>query len=756
MPMTLPRRTVFAALAGLGLLLGLMSLRDRPAPGDRSFLAANASTILNGQEARQGSHRRLNSRLAEASSPYLQGAARQPVDWYPWSEEAFAVARQEDKPILLDIGAIWCHWCHVMDRESYENPEIASLINQFFVPIKVDRDERPDIDRRYQEGVMALTGQGGWPLTVFLTPNGEIFFGGTYFPAEDRGGRPGLKTLLPRVAQVYHDQRTEVERQASLVTEALTRAWSAPKRSGSLDSTIIDSTLADIAAQFDEEFGGFGDQPKFPQVPALLLALTRAFETGDSLALKMAAHSLKGMALGGVRDQLGGLFHRYSVDRAWRVPHFEIMLDENASLLEAYLQAYLATEDAFFRHTAEALLDGALRTLADPEGGFYASRDADVGPEDDGQYYTWSLEEAKAALTSDEWPALQRLYDITAQGEGPGGTNVLHLAAPPDRIAEEFHLPLSEVEARLQRGRAHLLAARSQRPSPQLDRTLRTDWNGLMAAALLEAVAVLGRDDARTAALKTLDRLWELAYRRDRGMAHVTRDGHSEIWGLLDDQVHMARALLKAFEVTGEARYLARAETLMTLTEDRLWDPNRGGFFDKPAVSDSLGILAHRQKPFLDGSAPAGNSMAAMVLDRLYYLTSQGAYYNLAEATLRPFAGSAPGAGMFASTYALALHYHLTYPAQAVIVGPRDDPRTRALWEAALATYRPGKVVAAYDPGQVDRNRLPPAVAAMMGPSASRIPKAYVCAGAVCAPPTSDPDRVRKLVSSFGRKPLAN
>jgi uncharacterized protein len=697
----------------------------------------------------------LTNKLATAASPYLREAARQPVAWYPWGDEPFRLARKLDRPILLDLGAIWCHWCHVMDEQTYSNPEIARLINEHFVAIKVDRDERPDIDARYQQAVQALSGQGGWPLTVFLSPEGDVFYGGGTFLPDDQYGRPGFRRLLPVLADIYRRQRDKVKAVGAEVSQALAAAEAAAQRREPLSSGLVDSIVTASVQDFDAVNGGFGHGVKFPMGGLLELALRRYAETADEGMLRIATTTLDAIAAGGIRDHVGGGFHRYATDPAWQVPHFEKLDYMNAQLLVAYLGAFQARREVRYREVAERTIEYVNRVLSDQQrGGFYAHQDADMRPGDDGGYYTWSVSEIRAVLPPEEATVIERYYGVTGPGNMPAapGRTVLHVADTREAIAQVLGVPPSTVEALVTAGTARLREARAKRPTPYVDRTIYADRNAMMISAYLEAYKVLGRDDLKVFALKSLDFLLTHLRAKDGGLYHAFANSRAHVPGFLNDDVWVARALLEAFQVTGEPRYLAAARQQMDHALRAFWDPVGGSFFDLRPEPGAIGPLTRPRKSFADSDLPSPNAVAARVLDELSYLTNVPAYHQRARHLLSAFAGAAASSGRFAAGYALAVDLDLHPPAHAVIIGPRSDPRTGALWHAALAAFRPGKLVAAYDPAHVSPKDLPPAVAAAMANSqAVGEPQAYVCVGTNCSLPTKDPAAVSTLVSTFAR-----
>ena len=582
-------------------------------------------------------HESILNLLDQSASSYLRSARHQPVQWHPWGPEAFARAQAEDKPILLDIGAVWCHWCHVMDRESYENPELAEILNQHFIAIKVDRDERPDVDARYQAAVSAISGQGGWPLTAFLTPDGKPYFGGTYFPADERYGRPGFKRVLLTMADVWRNKREEALDSAVSVMAAIEQNENFSGRGGQLNLALIDKIADSIVKQFDSRNGGFGSQPKFPHPGALDLLIETATRTGNQKAREAALLTLTKMSKGGVYDQLAGGFHRYSVDERWVVPHFEKMLYDNTELLRNYVHAYQSFAEPEFAHVAAEIIRWLDSTMTDRDrGGFYGSQDADIDLDDDGDYFTWTKAEAQAALSPEEWAVAGRYWDIGDLGDMHHNPqkNVLHIRFSVADVAREAGIPLEEAVSRLTSARARLLAARQSRLTPFIDRTLYTSWNAMAITAYLEAARVLRQDATREFALKTLDRLLVQAWDGAGELAHVIAysDGlqpASRVPGTLDDYAFTIHACVDAWLATGKIAYYNSAITLAEAMIARFFDKAAGAFVDTALETETnpvvapLGALTARRKPLQDAPTPAGNPTAASALLRLEALSGR-------------------------------------------------------------------------------------------------------------------------------------
>lgn len=699
----------------------------------------------------------LRNMLAGATSPYLRSAASQPVAWQQWGPEAFALAKRLNRPIWLDVGAVWCHWCHVMDRESYERPEIAAVLNASFVPIKVDRDERPDIDSRYQIAFQALNGGGGgWPLTMFLTPDGNPFAGATYLPPDARNGLNGIRQLAPVIARAYVEQNGKVMQLASAVRQELATARGQAASAGSLDPRLPAEVAARIGADFDSVYGGFGrrEGAKFPEDQALRLALAQGFLTGNRGLTRGALHTLNAYARSGMRDYVYGGFFRYSVNRAITVPHFEKMDYVQAGLLRAYLAAYRLTGDSAYAGVARDILryvDGVLSDRA--RGGFYAHQDADVSLDDDGSHYTWSVAQVNTAAPAPDAEAIRLAFGVEKDGEMASNPaqNVLRLVRTPAEVARTLHLSEREAAARIADGLRRLAAARAAQPAPFVEHTKFTDRNAMMVRAYLDAYETLGDTSARDFALRTLDLMLATAVQADGTVRRITASSNPTP-GLMADYAGLADALVEGYEVAGREQYLRAAERIMDRAVALFWDSAGAGFYDRAADAAAPGLLADRAKIITDTPLPADNAVAAHVLNRLYLLTSQDRWRTRAEQTLRAFAANAADRGTFVATYALAAEAQLRKPPQVVVIGPRGDARTEALATAAWRVYRPGRMVTTYDPATVALDSLPEAVA-----GAARVfrhdpvPRAYVCVAQTCAPPTISPAEVAALVRDYGR-----
>jgi uncharacterized protein YyaL (SSP411 family) len=679
----------------------------------------------------------------------------QPTRWHEWGAEAFALAKSADKPILLDIGAVWCHWCHVMDRESYESPEIAAILNENFIAVKVDRDERPDVDARYQAAVAAISGQGGWPLTVFLTPDGKPFFGGTYFPPQDAYGRPSFQRILLAISQAFREKRDEVETESDGLMHALAHSEGMQGHSGEFSPHIVEQMVQAALGAFDRDNGGFSTSPKFPHPPVIDLLLDWYARTGEEQVGRVVITTLEKMARGGVYDQLAGGFHRYSVDERWCVPHFEKMAYDNSELLKNYAHAYQATGDPFFADVARDILRWMREWLSDRErGGYYGSQDADINLDDDGDYFTWTLDEARAVLSADELAVASAHYDIGEHGEmhhNPS-KNVLWVSQPVSQIATARNATPEAVAALLSSAKQKLYAARLLRPTPFVDRTLYTNWNALCISATLQAARVLGEHEEVQFALRSLDRLLVEAWQPERGLLHIiayAEGGSSQRpAGVLDDYAFTVLACLDAYEATSDLRYFASAHQVAARMISGFCDETSGGFFDlDSAISDSVGALTARRKPFQDSPTPAGDSAAAIALLRLHALSGDLRMHELAEDTLEVFAGVAEKFGIYAGTYGLASVWMARPHIQVIVIG--EGREADALYAEALAPFALNKIVLRVKGSASLAASLPPllaeTIAAAPGVSEGRA-LALLCSGFTCQPPIHAADDLKRAL----------
>jgi uncharacterized protein len=694
--------------------------------------------------------------LAQAGSSYLRSARHQPVHWHAWGEEAFARAQAEDKPILLDIGAVWCHWCHVMDRESYENPETAALINQHFVAVKVDRDERPDVDARYQAAVSAISGQGGWPLTAILTPDGRPYFGGTYFPPGDRYGRPGFGRVLLTMAQAWRERRDDALESAGSVMAAIEHNESFSGRSGELTLALVDKIAGSALKQFDTRNGGFGSQPKFPHPSALDLLLEVAMNRDNGEAAVAFAVTLEKMARGGVYDHLAGGFHRYSVDEHWVVPHFEKMLYDNTELLRNYVHGFQSYVRQDFLVTAREIVNWLDTTMTDrARGGFYASQDADINLDDDGDYFTWTLDEARAVLDPAELEFASSYWDIGELGDmhhNPA-KNVLHVQQTLEEKAAQGG-DLEALRALRDSARQKLLAARSLRPTPFIDKTLYTGWNAMAVTAYLETARVLRLEGVEEFAQLTLNRLLDEAWDGDQILYHVIAYGEAsgsqeagqagKVPGTLDDYAFTVHAAIDAWLASGHMNFYRVAVKLADAMIARFYDRTAGAFCDSAALQDGqtpLGVLGARRAPLQDSPTPAGNPTAASALLRLEALSGRQEYRDIAEDTLGSFAGVVEHFGLYAGSYGLALERMLMDPVQVIVVG--SGPEASRLEATAVARFAVSKTVMRISPDRLTAEKLPEALEEVLPhvpPPAGAPAWALVCLGRTCLPPIADPE----------------
>ncbi|MGC3982145.1 MAG: thioredoxin domain-containing protein [Steroidobacteraceae bacterium] len=667
--------------------------------------------------------------LANATSPYLLQHADNPVDWYPWGETALQRARAENKPILLSIGYSACHWCHVMAHESFEDPAIAALMNEHFINIKVDREERPDLDKVYQLAQQVLTQHaGGWPLTMFLShETQQPFFGGTYFPPQARHGLPGFADLLTRVAQYYREHHTDVEAQQGALQQVFADLQSPPHTQGELHAQPLQKARTTLQERFDTQFGGFGTAPKFPQARMLDLLLRRWHaSSGDAQpdlhALYISALTLTRMAEGGVYDQLGGGFFRYSVDQYWMIPHFEKMLYDNAELLRVYAQAAVATGEPLFKRVAGEIAQWMLRDMRAPEGAFWSTLDADSEGHE-GRYYVWQPEQVAALLNSEEQAIFARRFGLDSAVNFEGQWH-LHCYRSHEDIAKELNLGTETVEHELQHARQKLLAARRQRIAPGLDNKILTAWNGLAISALAQAARALHEPAFIDAACQTADQLRTQAWREGRLYA-VQAGGQTQFPAYLDDYAYLLDALIELLQTRWRSTDLNFATQLAEVLLRHFVDRERGGFY---FTADDHETLIHRPKTFADDATPAGNALAAISLQRLGWLLGESRYLQAAEQTLRADWSALEDHPAAHATLLVALEQHLTPPQLVIIRGPAPEANE---WQQKLNTlYQPNRLVFAI-PNEAE---LP---AALQSKAAQATTVAYVCQGTQCSAPVN-------------------
>jgi len=680
------------------------------------------------------------NRLIHETSPYLKQHAHNPVDWYPWGEEALAKAKAENKPILLSIGYSACHWCHVMERESFENPDIAGLMNAHFINIKVDREERPDLDDIYQKSAQAfMRRNGGWPLTVFLTPDQEPFWGGTYFPPTPRHGLPGFPEVLLGVAEEYHKEPEQVAQNTQKVKAGLRRLSASSPSSDPLDAALLDNAVTDLRTFYEPVNGGFGSAPKFPTSPPLHLLLRHFARTGDRTALDMALHSLWKMAAGGIYDHLGGGFHRYSTDGQWLAPHFEKMLYDNAQLVRLYVDGWRLSREPRFQQVVEDTMTYLRREMSHPDGGFYTAQDADSEGHE-GKYFVWTPSEVNAVLGPEIGDRFCRLYDITDGGNFEGA-NIPNLIAANGRI-DVAGLP--DDEQIIANARHKLLAARAQRVKPLRDDKILTAWNGLMISGVLNAYQTFGHSDDLAMAEQALAFLWERAYQNGRLLRTVT-GGRGKLNGYLDDYAFFAAALLDAFEATGAPDYLDRTRTLTAVLLEQFWDAQAGGCFFTGKDHEPL---IQRMKTGEDSSIPSGNAVTAMTFLRLYHYTGEQMYLDRAEQTFRLFRTAMRQNPYGTSSMLCALDFFLARPKEIVLVGNRDSVEMKDLLAKIYGRYVPNTTLVVVDGKNRDARYLPASANGIiaLGGKDNTTLRAYVCHNFTCSLPVTDWEALETLL----------
>jgi uncharacterized protein len=685
----------------------------------------------------------MPNRLAAETSPYLLQHADNPVDWYPWGEEAFERARSEDRPVLLSIGYSACHWCHVMEHESFEDPDTARLMNERFVNVKVDREERPDVDSIYMAAVQSMTGHGGWPMTVFLTPDGAPFFGGTYFPPEPRHGLPSFRQLLDAILDAYRSRRDEVDRSAGRLRAALEEGTRLRDPAPTLDTGILDGAFRGLAGRYDARYGGFGGAPKFPQPMTLEALLRHHVRTGDQRALDMLVHTLRRMARGGMYDQVGGGFHRYSVDAQWLVPHFEKMLYDNALLARLYLHAHQATGHAELGRVARDIIAWVRRELTAPEGGFYSAQDADSEGEE-GRFYVWSGEEIDRALGPEDGSLFRRYYGVTPGGNFEG-SNILHVEADAAAVAADAGIEEDELRAALERGRSALYERRAERVWPARDDKVLTSWNAMMLQALAVAARVLDDADALATAVRNAEFLLR-ELRPDGRLKRTWRDGAARIDAFLEDHALLADALLTLYEATFDPRWVREARGLGDEILDRFWDDEEGLFYDTATGGEALVV---RPRHVDDNATPSGNSAATLMLLRLSAFTGEPRYERVATRVLRDMGGLLQRAPLAFGHLLAALDFHLATPQEVAIVGDPAAADTRALLDVVDERYRPNTILALRPP-DLDDEDLAAIPLLADRPAIDGRATAYVCQRFTCRAPVNTPADLRAELDAGG------
>ena len=692
------------------------------------------------------------NRLAAEKSPYLLQHADNPVDWYPWGEEAFKKAREEDKPIFLSIGYATCHWCHVMEHESFEDPIVAALMNEAFINIKVDREERPDIDQVYMTVCQMLTGSGGWPLTVIMTPDKEPFFAGTYFPRESRYGRVGMIELVPKVQTIWSTERAKLLESAEQITARLASA-SQPRESGDADPNLPDLAYRELAGRYDATYGGFGSAPKFPSPHNLILLARYSAIRNQPQALKMVDHTLHEMRRGGIFDQVGFGFHRYSTDAEWLVPHFEKMLYDQALLVLASTEAFLAGGTTNHRRTVDEIVTYILRDMTSPEGGFYSAEDADSEGEE-GTFYLWTIDQLASTLGKDDAVFAAEVWNATADGnfseEASGeetGTNILHRDDDDSAIAKRMDLDPAAFDTHLESIRTRLFDDREDRIHPLKDDKVLADWNGLMAAGLAKAGRVFSEPSYIDAARKSV--AFVLGSMRDKKgrLHHRWREGELTVPAFLDDHVFMIFANLELYDATLDAEYLEQALELQATTDTFFWDKENGGYFFSPTDGEELLV---RQKEIYDGAIPSGNSVAAMNLLRLARLTGRTDLADRADTIFKVFAADSSRGASAHSHLADAMLFASSPSLEIVIAGKAGADDTKALLAEVRSHYLPQAVTLLVSPGAEGDavRKLAPFTehhAPIEGKAA-----AYVCRDYACKMPVTDPEALARLLDAVG------
>jgi uncharacterized protein YyaL (SSP411 family) len=684
----------------------------------------------------------FTNRLAHETSPYLKQHAHNPVDWYPWGPEALSRARELDRPIFLSIGYSACHWCHVMEHESFEDPEVAKILNDNFISIKVDREERPDLDTIYMTAVQMLTGQGGWPMSMFLTPDLKPFYGGTYFPPDDRYGRPSFKRLLLALVDAWRNRRDEVTQSAGNITDHLRSAVRVPLQRGTLDESLIRNAVAVLGRAFDSTYGGFGSAPKFPH-PMELRVLLRAWKRfGDDHALHMARLTLDRMAQGGIYDHLGGGFHRYSTDERWLAPHFEKMLYDNALLTAAYLEAFQATGDSFYRDVVQDTLAYVRREMTSPEGPFYSTQDADSEGEE-GKFFVWTAEEIEAVLGQEAARVFKDVYDVSPGGNWEGH-NILNRTRSLTQDARMLGIDEAALRQQLAGSRRQLFEVRSKRVWPGRDEKVLTAWNGLMIQAFAQAAQVLDDPTYAQSAARAADFILTRMRTPDGQLLRTYSQGSEpKLNAYLEDYAYLLDGLVSLYEATFEPHWLTSALELSAVMLDQFWDPSEGGFFFTGRDHEEL---LTRTKDVQDSSTPSGNAMAVTALLRLARLTDRRDLHEKAEQVLQMFGTLMKASPLAAGQMLLALDFELGPVEEFALIGERSAEPVRRVLQALYSKFRPAKVVAGKSASGAD-GELDKLIPLLAGKTSQGPVTTYLCRNYACAAPWVGVEAAEKALS---------
>jgi uncharacterized protein YyaL (SSP411 family) len=677
------------------------------------------------------------NRLIHETSPYLLQHAHNPVDWYPWGEEALSRAKKEDKPILLSIGYSSCHWCHVMEKESFENEAIAEIMNVRFINIKVDREVRPDLDELYMNAVQVMTGSGGWPMTVFLTPDLIPFHAGTYFPPEDRGGMPGFSKVLVVVSDYYRSHRGEVEKMEAQLKNALHQIAEIIPSPEAVSEKVLSKAFNALESQFDPIYGGFGNAPKFPSCMALSFLLRYWKSTRSKKALEMVEKTLEKMANGGIYDHLGGGFHRYSVDERWLIPHFEKMLYDNALISRIYFEAYQATRKERYRHVGEEILDYVLREMKSPGGGFYSTQDADSEGEE-GKFYVWTRDEIKEVLGKGEGTPFCAYYGVATEGNFEGGTSTLSITSTLEKVSQLYGIAVVDLEKLLGEGRQKLYVEREKRVKPGRDEKILTSWNGLMISGFVDGFKVTENErylnGAREAAHFILQKMGKGGH-----LMRVFNKGKSQVKGYSEDYAFFIQALIDLYEATFETEWLKEAEDLNQRMIHQFWDNKNGGFFFTGKENESL--IARSKNPY-DNAIPSANSMAVFNLIRLGYLTGEESFKEKAEQILHLFHNFLDQHPSGFTQMLSGLSFFLG-PQEIGIIGSRGDLKTKSMLKEIYLAYLPNKILSLRDPQEPIKGKWFPFLTEKGIPE---VPTAFVCKGFTCLPPVRNEEELKKIL----------